>query len=361
MRLVNFGEVLEIKNGRNQKRVENPSGRYPIYGSGGIMGYADEYLCDAETIVLGRKGSINTPIFVEQPFWNVDTAFGLCANKDYLYPKYLYYFCQQFDFERLNTTVTIPSLTKTNLLEVKLPLPPLAEQRRIVGILDKADAIRRKRQQSLKLTDDFLKSVFLDMFGDPVTNPKGWDTVDLNALGEIITGSTPFRLNSDNYGNDIEWIKSDNINTPYHFLTLAKEGLSETSMESARVAPSGAVLVTCIAGSKDCIGNAAIANRKVSFNQQINAIVPKHTWLTNFLYGQIFAQKKIIQQASTESMKGMVSKGRMEKIKFIQPPKNEIEKFSALCDVVFKNCEKMWLAHSYAENTFKSLQQSFFG
>ena len=97
-----FEDVLEIKNGRNQKAVENPEGKYPIYGSGGVMGYADDYICEGQTVVVGRKGSINNPLYVEEPFWNVDTAFGLCANKEVLLPRYLYYFCRKFDFERLN-------------------------------------------------------------------------------------------------------------------------------------------------------------------------------------------------------------------------------------------------------------------
>ena len=100
-----FGDVLEIKNGKNQKAVENPKGAYPIYGSGGIMGYADDYICKADTVVIGRKGSINNPIYVEEPFWNVDTAFGLEARQDVLKPRYLYYFCKKFDFERLNKAV----------------------------------------------------------------------------------------------------------------------------------------------------------------------------------------------------------------------------------------------------------------
>ena len=60
-----FADVLEIKNGRNQKSVENPKGKYPIYGSGGIMGYADDYTCKPETVIIGRKGNINKPIYVE--------------------------------------------------------------------------------------------------------------------------------------------------------------------------------------------------------------------------------------------------------------------------------------------------------
>lgn len=121
--IAKFADVLTIINGKNQKKVENPNGKYPIYGSGGIIGYADDYICEANTVVIGRKGNINDPIFVETPFWNVDTAFGLSANPSRLIPKYLYYFCEKYDFERLNTTVTIPSLTKVNLLNVKILLP----------------------------------------------------------------------------------------------------------------------------------------------------------------------------------------------------------------------------------------------
>ena len=83
-----FEDVLEIKNGKNQKAVENPEGQYPIYGSGGLMGYADDYICEADTVIIGRKGNINNPIYVSEPFWNVDTAFGLLTNKEILLPRY---------------------------------------------------------------------------------------------------------------------------------------------------------------------------------------------------------------------------------------------------------------------------------
>ncbi len=118
-----FDDVLTIVNGKNQRTVEDKNGAYPIYGSGGIMGYANEFLCPENTVIIGRKGSINKPIFMQQKFWNVDTAFGLVAKNDLLESKYLYYFCEHFDFERLNKAVTIPSLTKSNLLKIQIPLP----------------------------------------------------------------------------------------------------------------------------------------------------------------------------------------------------------------------------------------------
>lgn len=140
--LCHFGDIATVINGKNQSKVENPDGKYPIYGSGGIMGRADDYICPENCTIIGRKGSINNPIFVEEKFWNVDTAFGLCPSEAVL-PKFLYYFCEYFDFTTLDSSTTLPSLTKTNIQQIVLALPPIDEQKRILdkivelfGILD---------------------------------------------------------------------------------------------------------------------------------------------------------------------------------------------------------------------------------
>ena len=149
-----FANVLEIKNGKNQKKVENPNGKYPIYGSGGLMGFADEYICEADTVIIGRKGSINNPILVSQPFWNVDTAFGLTANKELLLPKYLFYFCKKFDFEKLNKTVTIPSLTKSDLLKIRIELPKIEEQKLIIDKLSRIEIVMNLRRKEIAALED---------------------------------------------------------------------------------------------------------------------------------------------------------------------------------------------------------------
>ncbi len=183
--MAKFSEVLSIINGKNQKAVENQNGKYPIYGSGGIMGYADDYICNANTVIIGRKGNINNPIYVETPFWNVDTAFGLEANTDILIPKYLYYFCLNYDFEKLNTTVTIPSLTKQNLLKIDIPLPTLETQRQISSNLDKITHTIVLCNDILEKLDLLVKSRFVEMFGDFRTNPKGWRTVALGDISDV--------------------------------------------------------------------------------------------------------------------------------------------------------------------------------
>jgi len=181
--MAKFSEVLTIINGKNQSKVENPYGKYPIYGSGGIMGYADDYICEPHTVIIGRKGSINKPIFVETSFWNVDTAFGLCANRDVLLPRYLYYFCEQFDFEKLNTTVTIPSLTKANLLNIEIIVPDISIQKDIVSQLDKVQSIISLRKQQLSKLDELVKSRFIEMFGNLVIGDK--ICTNKHKIGEI--------------------------------------------------------------------------------------------------------------------------------------------------------------------------------
>ncbi|MEE0291009.1 MAG: restriction endonuclease subunit S [Dialister sp.] len=160
-----FSEVLEIHNGKNQRNVENKNGNYPIYGSGGIIGFADKYLCDEPAVIIGRKGSINNPIFVDKPFWNVDTAFALVPNSSLLDVRYLYYFCLSYNFNVLSTTVTIPSLTKFNLLKVKIEVPSLEEQKQIVHKLDKIEMIIGLKERQLKDLEGFIRSRFIEMFG----------------------------------------------------------------------------------------------------------------------------------------------------------------------------------------------------
>lgn len=126
-----WADVLQIISGRNQKEVLDPTGSYPIYGSGGIMGYANQYLCEAGTTIVGRKGTIDNPIFVNERFWNVDTAFGVSPGEQ-LNPRYLYFFCRHFNFKQLDKSTTIPSLAKRDLLSIEMPVPPLVEQKRIV-------------------------------------------------------------------------------------------------------------------------------------------------------------------------------------------------------------------------------------
>ena len=331
-----FSDVLDIRNGRNQRQVENENGKYPIYGSGGVIGHADNFICDAETVVIGRKGSINNPIFVDEPFWNVDTAFGLVANKEVLLPKYLYYFCVNYNFEQLNTTVTIPSLTKANLLQIEIRVPDMDIQQNIVNVLDKICYLIDVRRKELYSLDQLVKSRFIELFGDPKDNPKGYSKKQLKETCRVITGNTPSRAVSEYYGDHIEWIKTDNIVSGLLNPTTATESLSEKGMAVSRTVESGAILMACIAGSIASIGRVCVTDRKVAFNQQINAIVPSDYNIL-FLYVMLQISKEYLVDEINMALKGILSKSKLEEKTFYVPPMELQEQFAAFVTQVDKS------------------------
>ena len=158
-------DVLIIKNGKNQKKVESFNGKYPIYGSGGIIGFANDYICNENSIIIGRKGSINKPILVKTKFWNVDTAFGLEPIKEKIKADYLYYFCCFYNFEKHNKAVTIPSLTKKDLLNIEISVPPITLQNQFSEIVKQIDKQKFEIEKSLKKIQELYESLMEKYFG----------------------------------------------------------------------------------------------------------------------------------------------------------------------------------------------------
>ncbi len=180
------------------------------------------------------------------------------------------------------------------------------------------------------------QSRFVELFGDPVSNPKDWNIEPLGKRCGIITGNTPPRSEPENYGKYIEWIKSDNINTPFTFITKAQECLSEAGFEKCRFVEAGSILMTCIAGSIDCIGNVAVTDRRVAFNQQINAIVPEQDEVL-YLYWLMQLSKPMIHRTINMALKGILSKSQLSEIVFPFPPITLQEQFVAFVEQTDKS------------------------
>lgn len=267
-------EVLTIINGKNQSAVVDANGEYPIYGSGGIMGYANNWLCPENCVIIGRKGNINKPIFVETKFWNVDTAFGLNANIEYLLPKFLFYFCLDYNFERHNKAVTIPSLTKADLLKIDIPLPPKSTQLAIVSELDKINELIRLKKEQLKDFGNLAQSLFYEMFGDPVENEKGWEVKKLGDVCSIGTGSTPNRKNKDFYENGTyPWVKSTEVcNLPIYSV---EEYITEEALKNSNCTlyPQNTILMAMY-GQGKTRGQIGLLKIKACTNQAVAAIIP---------------------------------------------------------------------------------------
>lgn len=144
-----LGEVCKIMNGKDYKHLNN--GIYPVYGSGGIMNYVDNFVYDKPSVLLPRKGSIGNVFYVDSPFWTVDTIYWTRINTNFIIPKFLYYYIKTQNLEGKNTAIgAVPSLTQSVLNKIEIPLPPLEVQSEIVRILDTFTAHTAELQAELQ-------------------------------------------------------------------------------------------------------------------------------------------------------------------------------------------------------------------
>jgi len=323
--LNNWSDVLEIRSGRNQKEVANPDGEYPILGSAGkVMGYADRYICEEGTTIIGRKGTINSPMFITSKFWNVDTAFGLHALEG-LDKYFLFYFCQSFDFTELDKGSGRPSLVKSDLLKIKMPTPPLEEQKQIVAVLDKAfaaiDLAKANIEKNLQNAKELFQSKLNEIF---TQKGEGWEEKTLKEIGETQTGSTPPTKDRDNYGNFIPFVK------PAHFrddgsIITGDSMLSEKGFKLARRFEKGSVLMVCIGAT---IGKTGYSSIEVTSNQQINALTPTEEYEPKFFYYALLTKafyKKVIH-ASSQATLPIINKSKWESLPVPFPVDREKQK-----------------------------------
>ena len=219
------------------------------------------------------------------------------------------------------TTQRRRALPKEVLLTMPIPKPSLSKQKEIVAEIDKISSAISLLQEQVSDLDAFAKATFLDMFGDPQTNPKVWQLEKLGIVGKIVTGNTPSRSVKEYYNSQfIEWIKTDNIDKNSIYAAKAKEFLSEEGAKKGRIVNEGSLLIACIAGSLNSIGKACITNRRVAFNQQINAITPKECIDIIYLYYLIQAMNNAIIDFASTGMKHILSKSTMEQIPIPVPP-----------------------------------------
>ena len=286
-------------------------------------------------------------------------------DKNNSFDKHFLYYCLSAPityqkFKSMAVGGVVNNLNSEMVRGVSIPLPSLDEQRRIAATLDKVTDLISKRRQQLKKLDELVKARFVEMFGDPVNNPKHWNKIALGDRCKIVTGNTPSRTDPANYGSFIEWIKSDNINTPSMFLTEAQEYLSEVGFQKCRFVESGSLLMTCIAGSIGCIGNVAVTNRRVAFNQQINAVVPVQDNVL-YLYWLMQLSKPTIHNTINMALKGILSKGQLSEMFFPFPPVELQDEFATFAEHTEKTKATISQSLESLETLKKALMQEYFG
>ena len=151
MKEYKLSQLLEIKNGKDHKEL--PNGDYPVFGSGGVMRYVNEYLYDKASILLPRKGSLNNIQYCDVPFWTVDTLYYTEVNEKIACPYYLYNYLCLLDLSGLDTGTGVPSMTFDSYYNIKVLLPEIEEQKRVASVLQNLDhkiALNRQINDNLE-------------------------------------------------------------------------------------------------------------------------------------------------------------------------------------------------------------------
>lgn len=197
-----LGNVLEVKYGKDHKKLAD--GQYPVYGSGGLMRYVDSILYDGPSILIPRKGTLNNIMFVDSPFWTVDTMFWSIINTDKVDPKFLFYSICKRDFASMNVGSAVPSMTVNILNDIQISYPKnISDQRRIASILSSLD---RKIELNNKINADLeemAQAIFKNWFVDfePFKDGKFVDS-ELGMIPEGWKVGTLEDLITIKYGKD---------------------------------------------------------------------------------------------------------------------------------------------------------------
>ena len=254
-----------------------------------------------------------------------------------------------------------PGVNSTKLKELKIPLPPLAEQKRIAAIIDKADAIRRKRQQAIQLADQFLRSVFLDMFGDPVTNPKGWEVNACSNVSNQITVGLVIKPASYYVERGVPAIRSLNIKDTgideSNFVFFSQED-NENKLSKSRVYKGDLVIVR--SGQP---GKAAVIPTSLDGVNAIDVLILRpNQSIINSEYLAYFFNSGAAKQIVLSEQRGQIQKhlnvGSLNSAMIPVPPIQLQNKFVSILEKVRSN----FYVQEKGFNTelFRSLSQKAF-
>lgn len=312
---------------------------------------------------IGKVGIAKIPIYTNEAI-----AAFIIKDHSKLDTKFLFYALKSVDHSiGSNKAVMGKTLNKEQLKKIEIPLPSLEDQKRIVKILDVADALRQKRKQAITLLDDYLKSVFLEMFGDPSTNPKGWER---KKIGDYFLVQGGFAFKSSDYRqNGIKLVKIANV----HFEDLTwdpieyvSEQLLERQSEfllkqndflialTRPIIQSLGVVKTATVKQDDlpCLLNQRVARfkaKKISLNPE---------FLKYFCYSPFF--KRMVEYYSTSALQPNISTKEVEEILIFNPPKELQNHFSAIARKTESIKQKMLIQSQELETSFQALMQKAF-
>ncbi|EPA1906804.1 restriction endonuclease subunit S [Campylobacter coli] len=284
--------------------------------------------------------------------------------------KFMYFFTLSNIFKtQIQTSTKIvaqPKLAITRLKQIQIPLPPLKEQERIVGILDesfaKIDESIKILEQDLLNLDELMQSALQKAFNPLKDNakenyklPQGWEWKSLGEIGEIITGTTPSKNNPNFYGNEYPLFKPSDLNGDM-IIKYASDNLSKLGFDNARNLPKDTILVVCIGA----IGKVGLSGVNGSCNQQINAIIPNSAFTSKYLFFVCLSNyfQTILKKNASQTTLPIINKTEFSKLQIPLPPIKEQEQIAKHLDFVFEKTKALKELYTKELKDYEELKQS---
>ena len=255
-----LGNLVNIRYGKNQKKVASEKGTFPIYGTGGLMGYAIEPLYDKPSVLIGRKGTIDKVRYVTHPFWTVDTLFYTEIDDTKVLPHYLYYYLSLLDLKKYNEGTTIPSLRTETLNRIEISVPEIEEQQRVLALLEPIDS---KIETNKQINDNLLEQAST-LFNSAIQQSTSVVYAELGSLAEVKGGKRlPKGVNLVTTPNQHPYIRVRDLNnTVFASLSNDYEYVDDETQQSiSRYTVSTGDLLISIVGT---IGLTAIVDHTLN-------------------------------------------------------------------------------------------------
>lgn len=282
-------------------------------------------------------------------------------NSDIVSKFFIYYTqCEKYrrDIDNNTTGTTRKRISRKNLESISIPVPPIAEQERIVSELDCLSGVIEKKREQLKQLDALAQSIFYEMFGDPITNEKGWEIKKLGEVGKVITGNTPSTKDEENYSsNDYCFVKPSDIGKDYVTKIENTEFyISEKAFSQSRRLSKGFVLTTCIG----IIGKVGILKVDATCNQQINAILPDENSVSEYVAWAIYLTRSVLENIANAPVVPIINKGEFSNILIPLPPKALQQEFADKIETIEKQKELIKESIKETETLFNARMDYYF-
>lgn len=332
----------------------NAGSKYPIISQEDkmISGYCDDssllYHIDCPIVIFGDH--TRGLKYVDFDFVVGADGVKILIPKDFLRAKYLFYYLQWYK---------IPSLGYSRhyklLKEINIPVPPLSEQQRIVSELDLLSSIIEKKKAQLKEYDQLAQSIFYDMFGDPITNEKGWEVKKLGDVGIIVAGSTPSTNDESNWDGHVNWVTPAELGEQLYYGETARK-LTDKGAKGLTMMPVGTVLLS----SRAPIGKLAITTVPMCCNQGFKNIICNNTINNVFLYYYLKNTMDLVQALGRGATFKEVSKSAISSYKIILPPLSLQQSFAEKIETIEHQKALIQQSIAETETLFNSRMDYYF-